>query len=104
MEGNKIKNVRKRHMYIVVHMYDVDGGIGDAIVREDVICGFPTKKEALDFADRYNNPHVYETPYDDLWCGMLEVRELNMTPPTEDGMWWFNKETWWLEQEEDYEK
>lgn len=75
-------------VYIVKHVYDVDGGFGDAIGNEDVLCGFMDKSEAEAFVSKYSNRHVYDRPYNDLECGILVLEELNMTPPKEEEMWW----------------
>lgn len=75
-------------VYIVKHEYDVDGGIGDAIGKEDVLCGFTSEAEAEAFVSAYEKPHIYDQPYDDLWCGNLVIEELNMIPPFVDEMWW----------------
>ena len=74
-------------MFGVFHKYDVDGGFGDAISNEDLICVFKTVEEANDFVEKYENPHVYDVPYNELWCGTLEVRELP-TVFNEDSFWW----------------
>lgn len=79
-------------VYIVKHVYDVDGGFGDAIGEEDVLCGFASKAEAEAFVSAYERPHVYDRPYNDLWCGTLVVEELNMDPPSVDKMWWLRGE------------
>ena len=74
-------------MYAVFHKYDVDGGFGDAIEREDLIRVFDTQGEAEAFKKKYEKPHVYDTPYCELWCGTLEVRELPIFSH-EDDFWW----------------
>ena len=78
-------------VYIVKHVYDVDGGFGDAIEKEDVLCGFTSKAEAEAFVRAYEKPHVYSRPYDDLWCGELVIEELTMAPPLVDEMWWLRE-------------
>ena len=82
-------------VYEVVHIYDVDGGFGDAIGNEDVIAIFDDKEKAYEFANKYDNPHIYGTPYADLWCGKLRVneKEINTGIP--------EKEMWWLDREEE---
>lgn len=62
-----------KEIYLVVHMYDVYGGFGDAIGSEDVICVFEEEKKAEAFAVKYSNPRVYDRPYADLECGQLQV-------------------------------
>lgn len=79
-------------VYIVKHVYDVDGGFGDAIGEEDVLCGFTSKSEAEAFVKAYEKPHVYDRPYAELHCGELVIEELTMTPPSVDKMWWLRTE------------
>lgn len=74
-------------IYGVYHLYDVDGGFGDAIPQRDLLCVFLNKEEADKFAKQYENEHVYDTPYAPLYCGTMVVEEL----PTQ-----FNaEEAWW---------
>lgn len=63
-------------LYGVYHMYDVDGGCGDAIGREDLIKIFATRELADAYAKKWDNTHVYERPYSCLYAGALEVKEL----------------------------
>lgn len=79
-------------VYIVKHVYDEDGGFGDAIGVENVLCGFMSEAEAESFVSKYAKPHIYDRPYADLWCGELVVEELNMIPPSVDEMWWLQEE------------
>lgn len=62
-------------IYNVVHYYDVDGGFGDAVPQSQVLYTFSSKAEADKFVEKYNNPHCYEKPYSELWCGELKVKE-----------------------------
>ena len=34
-------------IYLVKHCFDVDGGFGDAISQEEVICGFDIREKEL---------------------------------------------------------
>lgn len=77
-------------IYLVKHCFDVDGGFGDAISQEEVICGFDNREDANEFIEKYSNPHIYDSPYASLECGILQVEELNMTPPDREDMWWFD--------------
>lgn len=79
-----------KKIYLVKHCYDVDGGFGDAISREEVLCGFTNKGDANNFVKTFENPHVYDEPYASLKCGKLVVEELNMIPPKPEHMWWLN--------------
>ena len=65
-------------IYVIEHCYDVDGGFGDAIPTRMSICAFKTKEQAEVFVSKNSNPHVYGHPYDDLYCGELEIEELDV--------------------------
>lgn len=77
-------------IYLVKHCFDVDGGFGDAILQEEVICGFDNREDADEFVEKYSNPHIYDSPYASLECGVLRVEELNMTQPDREDMWWLD--------------
>ena len=79
-------------IYLVNHCFDVDGGFGDAIPQEEVICGFDNREDANGFVEKYSNPHIYDSPYASLECGILRVEELNMTPPDREDMWWLDQD------------
>lgn len=79
-------------IYLVNHCFDVDGGFGDAIPQEEVICGFDNREDANGFVEKYSNPHSYDSPYASLECGILRVEELNMTPPDREDMWWLDQD------------
>ena len=38
-------------IYLVKHCFDVDGGFGDAIYQEEVICGFDNREDANEFIE-----------------------------------------------------
>lgn len=86
---------RKMKIFGVFHIFDVDGGFGDAIPQEDLICTFNSEEEAKNFIKKYEKPHVYDIPYQSLECGKLELRELPTT--------YNEKDFWWLHDEEDEE-
>lgn len=90
----KIKGEKKMKTFGVFHIFDVDGGFGDAIPQEELICTFNSVEEAWDFIKKYEKPHVYDCPYQCLECGQLEMRELPTT--------YNEKDFWWLS--EDYEE
>ena len=85
----------------VFHIFDVDGGFGDAIGQKELICVFDTVEEAWDFIKKYEKPHVYDCPYQCLECGQLELRELPTTYNEKD-FWWLSEE--YEEDEEDDEE
>lgn len=73
-----------KKIYQVIHEYDVDGGYGDAVGCEDVIAVFSKKEDADAFVEKYANPHVYDTPYADLCCGKLVVKEMIVLDSIDD--------------------
>lgn len=66
-------------MYIIKHVYDVDGGLGDAIEREDVVGVVDCTKAELDaFLKEYNKPIVYDEPYNWITCHTLIAEEIEV--------------------------
>lgn len=61
--------------YSVFHNYSVDGGFGDSVYCTDLVAIFESKEDAEAYVKKYNNPHVYDRPYDELWAGELEIKE-----------------------------
>ena len=57
---------------------------------EEVICGFDSREDANRIVEKYSNPHIYDSPYASLECGVLRVEELNMTQPAREDMWWLD--------------
>ena len=62
-------------IYNVYHLYDVDGGFGDAIPKSEMVAIFESKADAEAFVEKYNKPYVYDKPYDTLWCNEYVVTE-----------------------------
>lgn len=79
-------------IYTVIHLYDTDGGFGDAIEQEEVIGIFPTREDAEDVVKRFSRDYIYDKPYDYLHCGVLEIREQTLKTAADV------KEPWWLPQ------
>ena len=98
----KIKEIKMK-TFGVFHIFDVDGGFGDAIPREELICTFNSVEEAWDFIKKYEKPHVYDCPYQCLECGQLELRELPTTYNEKD-FWWLSEDYEECDEEEDYEE
>lgn len=63
-------------MYGVYHLYDVDGGFGDAVEQEELVGICDTEEEADDYVTAWDDPYVYEVPYRHLYCGCLIVKEI----------------------------
>ena len=62
-------------IYNVYHLYDIDGGYGDAQSTEEFIATFVSETDAKSFVEKYNKPYVYEKPYQELYCNCYVVRE-----------------------------
>ena len=55
-------------LYQIVHMYDVDGGLGDAVTQESVVgIVSATEKEIEEFLKEWDRPEIYSSPYQDLY-------------------------------------
>lgn len=90
LNSHKEKEIKMK-TFGVFHIFDVDGGFGDAIPQEELICTFNSVEEAWDFIKKYEKPHVYDCPYQCLECGQLELRELPTTYNEKD-FWWLSNE------------
>ena len=62
-------------VYNVIHHYELDEGYVHAVPEQETIATFSSYLVAKRFVERYNNPHVYERKYDDMKCGLLEIKE-----------------------------
>ena len=84
-----------RKVYVVMHYYATDGGFGDAVPVEDIVAVFASKDAADKFAKRWSNPHVYDKPYAELSCGILQVVEYDLHDSEDDvcpeNPWWITK-------------
>ena len=67
-------------MYGIYHVYDVDGGFGDAVEKKDLVALCFNKEVAEQFVAKYSNEHVYDQPYCALMCGKLIVKDLGQLP------------------------
>ena len=85
-------------VFNVFHLYDEDGGFGDAVGQEELIASFENKSDAEEFANLLSNPHAYNKPYADLSCGYIEVREVDIISHVEFDASKIDKEQyWWTE-------
>ena len=76
IEGMLVMNEMK--IYQIVHSYDVDGGYGDAVHCEEVIWSTTDKDLADAYVEKWNDPYIYDTPYDWLEKNRLTVREVTI--------------------------
>lgn len=88
-------------VYTVFHIYEVDGGFGDAVAQEDFVFATEDKEAAEGYVEKYNNPHVYSVPYDSLTCGELVIREIKTITPDLSVPPWKYADYWPLEDRPD---
>jgi hypothetical protein len=62
-------------LYNVYHVYDVDGGYGDAVGEENFVVAFERETDAKAFVEKYSKPYVYKRPYEELYCNEFTIRE-----------------------------
>lgn len=67
-----------KKLFGVYHEYEVDGGFGDAVGQRDLIGVTDDEDEAKAYVNKWSNDHVYDKPYDELYCGLLTYDELPM--------------------------
>ena len=76
-----------KKLWNIFHSYDVDGGFGDAVNREELVATVEaTDEEIKDFIKKWDAPEVYEKPYAYLECHNVyalevEVKELQDLEP-----------------------
>ncbi len=69
--------MNKKKVWNVIHIFDVDGGFGDAIYEEEVVLTiYATDEEAKAFEEKYNKPYVYDHPWMDLTCHGVCLEEV----------------------------
>lgn len=73
---NLLKLRQDRVVYVVFADFDVDGGFGDAIATKEPIVVFSNKYEADEYVRENNEPHTYDSPWDDLKEGGCHVEEV----------------------------
>ena len=85
-------------VFQVIHIYDVDGGFGDAVERQEVIEVFENFNDAVSFMEKFRNVHVYDKPYAELQCGFLKVCETEIVSHRDFDINKFSaKDYWWTE-------
>lgn len=70
-------------MYVIVSVFDEDGGFGDAIETTYPVAVFTNEPEAEAYIAKYSNKHVYESPYDELHEGELRIVPVPSNPDKE---------------------
>lgn len=71
-------------IYVISHVYDVDGGFGDAIETEKVLGYVVGAKAADEYVEKYSKPEVYYEPYDALYHHTLIGRRIDPLNVNED--------------------
>lgn len=71
-------------IYVISHVYDVDGGFGDAVQVEDVLGFVVGAKVADEYVEKYSKPEVYDRPYSDLYHHTLIARRIDPLNVNED--------------------
>lgn len=71
-------------IYNVYHLYDVDGGFGDAVGQKDLLFTTDNKEVAEAFVSKYDNDHIYFIPYAELYRGALRIEEVNIVETYDD--------------------
>ena len=69
-----------KKLYMILHIYDVDGGYGDSVTVEKTLCVTENEQEAQEYVKKYSKPEVYEKPYDELYCHELIIKEIEFKP------------------------
>ena len=70
----------QKHMYAVYHMYDTDGGFGDAIPQENMVgIVMATEEEINAFVEKWDKPEVYDRPYADLYHHIVRAEKIDIT-------------------------
>jgi len=64
-------------MFAIIHYYDVNGGFGDAVGKEEVLGYVETEEDAKEYVARYSNPRTYAIPYSRLECHALGYKKVS---------------------------
>ncbi len=73
-------------MFGIYHRYDVDGGFGDAIGKQDLIAFCESEEIAKKYCEMHDRTQVYDSPYSDLYKGTLAYEELDVPTITEENV------------------
>lgn len=66
-------------IYLIQHLYDVDGGFGDSATTEETLGCFLDKAQAEEYVAKWGSKrYVYAKPYDYLTYGYLVVQEMDL--------------------------
>jgi len=73
-------------MYGIYHMYDVDGGFGDAVPKQELVATCESEEIAKKYCEKHDKNHIYDRPYADLYCGKLVYGKINVPVITEENI------------------
>lgn len=66
-----------KKFYAIFHGVDEDGGFGDAVYTESMMGIVEATQEEIDaFIQKWDQPIVYDHPYDDLCCHYVRAEEI----------------------------
>lgn len=71
-------------IYGIYHLWQTDGGFGDAVAQEALIGVTDDEEKAKAYVERWSNPHVYDKPYDELHRGELTYAKLKVLDLDQD--------------------
>ena len=92
-----------KKIYLIKHVYDTDGGFGDAVSQEEVLFATDNKKLAKAYVKKYSKPVVYASPYADLYHHELVIEKLKLEEPDLDVPPW-SEDDGYEDDYEDYEE
>ena len=75
------------HLYNIYHLYDVDGGFGDAVCQKRFVGMVEaTESEIAEFLKVWDKPRICERPYSDLYehkvvAELVKIQELSELEP-----------------------
>lgn len=73
----ELKMEKVKNEYLVSHLYDTDGGFGDAICQEEpLFVVYATPEEMDEFVEKWDKPYVYDKPYANLMCHGIKVAKV----------------------------
>jgi len=82
-------------VYNVVHIYDTEGGFGDAVREERVVESFEKKEDAEQFIREFSDPKIYAIPYHSLACGWLVIRETKIVSHSDFDISKYDRNRFW---------
>lgn len=65
-------------IYLIIHSYDVDGGFGEAVNKEEILFATTNREDAEKYCRKYDKPFIYDSPYADLYTNRIGVREVEL--------------------------